>query len=455
MDDLKILFKEIDTLKNHLKALKPLKSEDEARLWKKFRLEWNYNSNHIEGNTLTYGQTELLVIFDKAEGDHELRELEEMKAHDVAIQLVKEYASDKTRKLSESDIRQWNKTILVRPFWSDALTSDGQPTRKLITPGDYKKEPNSVRLSNGEIFQYTSPEEVPIQMKELMEWYEQEKPNLHPLHLAALLHYKFVRIHPFDDSNGRTSRLLMNYELLRNDFPPVIIKSSDKKGYLFALNKADVGDENAFIKYVGDQLKWSLELSIKSAKGESIEESDDVYKEIDLLKKELNYQMKGEVFKTLTSFKDTIQNSISPLFIAVFQGNSSIDNFFLTNQLSIQIDSSSTIVKDKDDIVGILKKGIDSYNAQFSTGEQFSNYPHTWSIQFYHADLKTVPDFNTYFNKKMAIKFKPLQWEIFYEEFHLKRMKYSEVLDKEEIEQIVNRIMKDLLNYVKSPTSKN
>jgi Fic family protein len=290
MARLQDLFKKIDTLHAQLEKLKPLKREDEARLWKKFRLEWNYNSNHIEGNTLTYGQTELLLIFEKTTGDHDMRDYEEMKAHDVALRMVTEYAKDPSREITEADIREINKIILLRPFWSNAQTPDGQPTRKLIQPGEYKMEPNSVLLQNGEMFHYASPEDTPIMMKELLEWYADavKQKKLHLVEIAALIHYKFVRIHPFDDSNGRTSRLLMNYVLLRYGYPPVIIKSADKKNYLNALNKADVGDVNAFVEYVSEQLVSSLEMSIKAAMGESIEELSDVDKEIKIWKRQFN-----------------------------------------------------------------------------------------------------------------------------------------------------------------------
>ena len=87
------ILKEIDQLSERYKILWPMQPEHQKKLDKKFRLEFNYNSNHIEGNTLTYGETELLLYFDKTDGTHELREYEEMKNHDVAYKLVTEWAN--------------------------------------------------------------------------------------------------------------------------------------------------------------------------------------------------------------------------------------------------------------------------------------------------------------------------------------------------------------------------
>lgn len=285
----------IDQLSATYNSLLPMSPENQRRWDKKVRLEFNYNSNHIEGNTLTYGETELLLLFDETHGSHPMRDYEEMKAHDVAFQKIKEWAADTETPLTEQDIKNLNQIILVQPFWKNAITPDGQPTRRQITVGNYKTQPNSVRLPNGELFEYTAPQEVPIQMQALMEWYRDEQTALHPVTLAAMFHYKFVCIHPFDDGNGRVSRLLMNYVLLAHKLPPVVIKSSDKQNYLHALHLADTGQYEAFIRYIAAQVVSSLEMAIKAAKGESIEEPDDLDKEIALLARQLQHQ---ETYKT-------------------------------------------------------------------------------------------------------------------------------------------------------------
>ena len=87
-------------------------------------------------------------------------------------------------------------------------------------------------------------------------------------------------IHPFDDGNGRVARLLTNYVLLRVGYPPIIVKSADKTAYLTALRMADAGELPAFSAYLAVQAAWSLDLAIRAAQGQSIEEQSDVEKEV-------------------------------------------------------------------------------------------------------------------------------------------------------------------------------
>ncbi|MCP4457983.1 MAG: Fic family protein [Cytophagales bacterium] len=286
----------INNLKKDLDKLAPISKEFANNLKKKFRLEFNYNSNHLEGNTLTYGQTQLLLLFDKSSGDVPVSDIEEMKAHDVALAQIEELAKDEERPLTEQFICELNKTILVKDFWKDSIDLNGNPSRKKIEIGKYKSLPNSVLLRNSEIHEYASPEETPLLMNGLIIWYRTNINIIHPVHLAAEFHYKFVCIHPFDDGNGRVARLIMNYILLRNNYPPVIIKSDDKESYLTALQKADLGDKLGLVEYIEKQQVWSLELSIKAGKGEDMEEYGDIEKEIEILKRKK--LTKSTIFRT-------------------------------------------------------------------------------------------------------------------------------------------------------------
>lgn len=273
---------QLDSLKAQLDALRPLLPEQEQRLWQKLRLEWNYNSNHIEGNTLTYGETFLLLVHNKTNGGHDMWEFEEMKAHDLAVSLVKEAATDAERPFVEADIRALNRLLLKEPFWKEAITPAGQPTRVEIVPGEYKRQPNNVRLPNGEIFHFASVEETPVKMRELMEWLASSE-ELHPILKAAEFHHRFVLIHPFGDGNGRTARLVVNYILMRAGYMPVVIKSADKANYLRVLQLADAGDLMPLTEYMVQQEQWALELGLKAARGESLEEPSDWEKRAQVL----------------------------------------------------------------------------------------------------------------------------------------------------------------------------
>lgn len=307
-------FDTLTALRDEWQALQPLSAENEARLWKKLRLEWNYHSNHIEGNTLTYGETELLLLHDRTTGNHSHREYLEMKAHDVGIEHVRALAADKERLLTESDIRDLNKIILKESFWKAAETADGQPTRKEIIPGQYKTTPNNVRLPNGDIFFFASVEDTPPKMQALAAWLRQElqSPTLHPVAFAAKLHHDFVLIHPFDDGNGRVARLLVNYVLMRSGYLPLIVRTEDKANYLTALQLADAGELSALIGYFHRLTEWSLNLGIKAANGEAIEEPSDVEKEVSIFVRKQQGKISGEPAVTRDTIRELIASSLKP-----------------------------------------------------------------------------------------------------------------------------------------------
>ena len=258
-----------------------MEHNDDEELWKKLNLEWNYNSNHIEGNTLTYHETELLLIYGRTAGSHPLRDYEEMKAHSLAIEHVRSLAH-REHALAATDIRDINKIILKEPFWKNAETLDGHPTRKRIVPGEYKTQPNHVRTPTGELHRFAEPGDTPALMEEWVNHFRskfQKIPYPLPLYLAES-HWKFLRIHPFDDGNGRTARLLSNYALLRHDLLPIVIRSRERDRYIAGLQNADTGHILPLAEFMLDNILWSLTLGIRAAKGESIWESEDIDKEV-------------------------------------------------------------------------------------------------------------------------------------------------------------------------------
>lgn len=220
----------------------PLEQTVQERLERQFRIDFNFNSNHLEGNTLTYGQTQLLFMFGETSGNAPLKDYEEMKAHNVGLEIMRQQAQDKQRPLTEGFVRELNRVILVQDYWKDAVTPSGGRTRMQIRVGEYKSRPNSVITTTGEMFHYAGIEETPAFMSSLVRWYNaQEKAGtLSPIELAALLHYRYIRIHPFEDGNGRIARLLVNYVLLRHGYPMIVIHTDDKQNYLRILHQCDV-----------------------------------------------------------------------------------------------------------------------------------------------------------------------------------------------------------------------
>lgn len=321
----------IENLYKEWMSLQPITSDVQNKIDQKFMLEFNYNSNHIEGNTLTYGQTELLLMFGKVDGDAKMHDLEEMKAHNVGLKMMQEEAQATDRPLTEYFIRELHRTLLREDYTVQKELPDGSITTYTVHAGQYKTRPNSVKTVTGEIFEYASPEETPALMSDLVGWYNStvESGELSALELASLFHYRYIRIHPFEDGNGRIARLLVNFILLRASYPMIIVRSDDKDKYLSALNRSDIvvgltPSEGAhaeleqiqpFVEYMKGCLERALTIRIKAANGESIEEEDDWKKQMSLIKAKLNHSPRySEEFakkSIISSFTNIIENLIA------------------------------------------------------------------------------------------------------------------------------------------------
>lgn len=373
----------IDSLYQEWQSLQPLKEEDQRRLDQKFMLEFNYNSNHLEGNTLTYGQTEFLLMFGKVVDNANMKDLEDMKASNVGLKMVKLEAEDGERPLSETFIRNLHKTLL-REDYEESRELGGIIRTYTVHAGIYKTRPNSVRTVTDEIFEYASPEETPALMADLVQWYheEEQKKELSPIELATLFHYRYIRIHPFEDGNGRVSRLLVNYILHRHGYPMIVVKSDDKTNYLTALNRCDlnVGPVPAngahasieqilpFVEYLSNCLERALVISVKAARGENIADEDDFEKQLKIIERnsrkqipegshEVTVQDKIDVFnKFHRPLTDRLINALAPAF--TFYNTLTIHYFMSKDRDQINGNSFFELDRGKDLSTDICEKDM-------------------------------------------------------------------------------------------------
>jgi Fic family protein len=287
---------------------------------------------------LTYGETKALLLFGITAQGKPLKDHFEIIGHNEALEWVLDIIKDE-RPINENFIRELHKLILKEPYQVDAMTADGQATKKWIKIGEYKTLPNHVKTKTGAMFFFASPEETPAKMQELLEWYraEAEKADVNPIILAATFHYKFICIHPFDDGNGRTVRILMNFILMQFGYPPVIIRTEEKRDYLSVLEQADAGMIEPFIDFIAKNMVHSLEIMLKAANGESIEDPDDLDKQIALL--EATLKGTGEKIEVLKS-KETLESffeTVFPKIIEVFRAvNDKFRKFYVNTTYYIE-----------------------------------------------------------------------------------------------------------------------
>ena len=234
--------KKLQAALDEWQRLLPLSEENRSRLRRRFTVDFNYNSNHLEGNTLTYGQTEILLLFGKVIGEADLKDVQDMSASNVALKMMEEESVMKDIPLTQNFIRTLHRTLLREDYTVYRSLPGGVQTSYVVHAGQYKTRPISVITRYGDRFEYASPEETPALMAGLVDWYNQAEQEgaLTPAELAIMFHYRYIRIHPFEDGNGRIARMMVNYILARHGYPMVVVRSRSKKEYLEALHRADL-----------------------------------------------------------------------------------------------------------------------------------------------------------------------------------------------------------------------
>ena len=247
----------IDELNRTVEQNRPLEGDLLSTIEEKLFVEWTYNSNALEGSALSLADTMFFLKYGLTVEGKPLKDFLDARNHAEAIQFLYDVVKNR-RDISPALLKEFNALLLSGVTSVSAIDRDGRKIEKRTNPGAYKILPNHVLQLDGTIHKYVEPEQVAPQMEILCDWINQNLDVLHPVIVAAIAHYNMVRIHPFDDGNGRGTRLLMNLILLKKGLPPAIIKNEKRRFYIESLASADKGELLPFVNLIADSCVETL-----------------------------------------------------------------------------------------------------------------------------------------------------------------------------------------------------
>lgn len=237
--------------KMRLDGHRPLNQAFLERIRKELMIEYTYDSNAIEGSTLSLHETRMVIEEGVTIGEKPLKDVLSAKNHPEAIDCLVELVQLGT-PLTEKVVLTLH-TLVMKDIKDDA--------------GSYRD--HGVRVA-GATFQPAKSGDVPRLIKELVDLADRNMEELSPLELAAVFHHRFVQIHPFSEGNGRTARLIMNLMLMQRGYPFIInITNRDRDKYIRGLREADHGNRAYFVNFIARSAERVLDIYLNA-----IEEPD-------------------------------------------------------------------------------------------------------------------------------------------------------------------------------------
>ena len=264
-EELQSTFERLYHKKQHLQTSRPLPAIALNKIRESLSIEWTYNSNSIEGNTMSLRETQMVLQEGITVKGKSLREHFETHNHDKAIDYLYSII---------------NETYILRSI--DILSLHGLVLRSIEEDFAGRIRNGGVRIT-GANFTPPNANKVPDLLDELIDFINTNPLNLNAIELATIFHHKLVWIHPFFDGNGRTVRLSMNLLLMRCGFPPAIILKNDRKKYYEALNQANNGNYQKLTLLMCQSLERTLNIYINA-----LPDTDTEYVEISNLVQEPN-----------------------------------------------------------------------------------------------------------------------------------------------------------------------
>lgn len=248
-EELQSTFDRLEDKVSVLNAARPLPNIVLQNIKEAFFIEWTYNSNSIEGNTLSLRETQMVLQQGITVKGKSLREHFEAKNHETALYKLYQLVN-KDYVLNAKDILDLHSLVLrsIEDDYAGRLRNAG------------------VRIS-GANFVPPNARKVSQYLDDLIVFINDNSQNLSPIELATLFHHKFVWIHPFFDGNGRTVRLVMNLLLMRHGYPPAIILTNDRLKYYSALNAANSGKYYKLMLLMSQALERTLNIYLNAIPG--------------------------------------------------------------------------------------------------------------------------------------------------------------------------------------------
>ena len=241
------LKKRVESKLTELNHLRPLPPSAVRKLRQQFEIEMTYNSNGIEGNSLTLKETYLVISEGITVKNKPLKDHLEAKDHYEALEFVMGLVEHKKPQTISASLIRTLHQIVVRDTekeWAGRYRNSN-----VFITGAGHKPPEAIL--------------VPEKIEGLIRWFKEHQTRLHPIELAALIHHKFVHIHPFFDGNGRVGRLLMNVIIMREGYPLAVILKNDRKKYYDCLAKSDREDYSPLVRFVAQSVERSLDIYLK------------------------------------------------------------------------------------------------------------------------------------------------------------------------------------------------
>ncbi len=227
--------KELESIKSRFNDLPAQTAENR---YEAFVTKFTYDSNAIEGNTISLNETSYLLFENRAPAGKSMREINETLNHKKAFDFILNYKKDITKDF----ICKIQEMIVENTLRIDLMNQAGK----------YRDVQVYIR---GVEFMPAKPKDVPKEMRTLVRWYNANKKKVHPLILAAYFHVAFESIHPFVDGNGRTGRLLLNFILHRNGFPMIDIQNKRRLEYYQCLEEGQLrNDINKFVRLLLERI---------------------------------------------------------------------------------------------------------------------------------------------------------------------------------------------------------